>query len=80
MKVLGKLLQFNIMTKQDRKIFNFIMSLTEYQYDVWLETINDEYIDYVNGLFEQAHEKADAELVRDLDEAKSVLAKFSLKV
>jgi hypothetical protein len=68
------------MTKQDRKIFNFIMSLNEYQYDVWLETINDEYIDYVNGLFEQAHDQADAELLKDLDEAKSVLAKFSLKV
>ena len=68
------------MTKQDRKIFNFIMSLTEYQYDVWLETINDDYVEYVNGLFEQVHDKADAELVKDLDEAKMVLAKFSLKV
>ena len=68
------------MTKQDRKIFNFIMSLNEYQYDIWLETISDEYAEYVNDLFEQAHEKADAELVKDLDEAKMVLAKFSLKV
>ena len=79
MKVLGKLLQFNIMTKQDRKIFNFVMSLTEYQFDVWLETINDEYVEYVNGLFESAHDKADAELVRDLDEAQSVLSRFLLK-
>ena len=80
MRVLGKLLQFDIMTKQDRKIFNFIMSLNEYQYDVWLETINDDYVEYVNDLFEQAHDKADAELVKDLDQAKSILAKFSLKV
>ena len=80
MKVLGKLLQFNIMTKQDRKIFNFIMSLTEYQFDIWLETISDEYSEYVNDLFEQAHEKADAEMVKDLGQAKSILAKFSLKV
>jgi hypothetical protein len=56
------------------------MSLTEYQYDIWLETISDEYAEYVNDLFEQAHEKVDAELVKDLDEAKMVLAKFSLKV
>jgi methionine synthase I (cobalamin-dependent) len=68
------------MTKQDRKIFNFIMSLTEDQYDVWLETISDEYTEYVNGLFEQAHDQVDAELVKDLDEAQMVLAKFSLKV
>ena len=68
------------MTKQDRKIFNFVMSLTEYQFDVWLETINEDYVEYVNGLFEQVHDKADAELVKDLDEAKSILAKFSLKV
>jgi hypothetical protein len=68
------------MTKQDRKIFNFIMSLTEYQFDVWLETINEDYVEYVNGLFEQVHDKADAEMVKDLDEAKSILAKFSLKV
>ena len=56
------------------------MSLNEYQYDVWLETINDDYVEYVNDLFEQAHDKADAELVKDLDQAKSILAKFSLKV
>ena len=68
------------MTKQDRKIFNFIMSLNEYQYDVWLETISDEYAEYVNDLFEQAHEKADAELVKDLDQAQVVLSKFLLKV
>ena len=68
------------MTKQDRKIFNFVMSLSEYQFDVWLETINEDYLEYVNGLFEQVHDKADAELVKDLDEAKSILAKFSLKV
>ena len=68
------------MNKQDKKIFNFIMSLTEYQFDVWLETINDDYVDYVNSLFEQAHDKADAELVKDLDEAQSVLSKFLLKV
>ena len=68
------------MTKQDRKIFNFVMSLTEYQFDVWLETINEDYLEYVNGLFEQVHDKADAEMVKDLDEAKSILAKFSLKV
>jgi hypothetical protein len=68
------------MTKQDRKIFNFVMSLTEYQFDVWLETINEDYVEYVNGLFEQVHDKADAEMVKDLDEAKSILAKFSLKV
>ncbi len=80
MKVLGKLLQFNIMTKQDRKIFNFIMSLTEHQYDVWLDTISDEYAEYVNDLFEQAHDKIDKEMVKDLGQAKSILAKFSLKV
>jgi hypothetical protein len=68
------------MTKQDRKIFNFVMSLSEYQFDVWLETINEDYLEYVNGLFEQVHDKADAEMVKDLDEAKSILAKFSLKV
>ena len=68
------------MTKQDRKIFNFVMSLSEYQFDVWLETINEDYLEYVNGLFEQVHEKADAEMVKDLDQAKSILAKFSLKV
>ena len=68
------------MTKQDRKIFNFIMSLTEYQFDIWLETINEDYVEYVNGLFEQVHDKADAEMVKDLDQAKSILAKFSLKV
>ena len=68
------------MNKQDRKIFNFIMSLNEYQYDVWLETINDDYVEYVNGLFEQVHDKADAELVKDLDQAKSLLTKFLLKV
>jgi hypothetical protein len=68
------------MTKQDRKIFNFIMSLTEYQYDIWLETINNDYVEYVNGLFEQVHEETDSELVKDLVQAKSFLAKFSLKV
>ena len=68
------------MNKQDRKIFNFIMSLTEDQYDVWLETISDEYTGYVNDLFEQARDQADAQLVKDLDDAKSVLAQFSLKV
>jgi len=67
------------MTKQDRKIFNFIMSLNEYQYDVWLETISDEYANYVNDLFEQAHDKADAELIKELDEAQLVLSKFLLK-
>jgi hypothetical protein len=67
------------MTKQDRKIFNFIMSLTEYQYDVWLETIDNDYVEYVNGLFEQVHAEADSELVKDLVQAKSFLAKFSLK-
>ena len=56
------------------------MSLNEYQYDVWLETINDDYVEYANSLFEQAHDKADAELVKDLDEAQSVLSKFLLKV
>jgi hypothetical protein len=56
------------------------MSLNEYQYDVWLETINDDYVEYVNGLFEQVHDKADAELVKDLDQAKSLLTKFLLKV
>jgi hypothetical protein len=68
------------MTKQDRKIFNFIMSLNEYQYDVWLETISDDYANYVNDLFEQAHDKADAEMVKELDEAQMVLSKFLLKV
>jgi hypothetical protein len=68
------------MTKQDRKIFNFIMSLTEHQYDVWLDTISDEYAEYVNDLFEQAHDKIDKEMVKDLGQAKSILAKFSLKV
>ena len=80
MKVHGKLLQFNIMTKQDRKIFNFIMSLNEYQYDIWLDTISDEYAEYVNDLFEQAHDKIDKEMVKDLDEAQMVLSKFLLKV
>jgi hypothetical protein len=68
------------MTKQDRKIFNFIMSLNEYQYDIWLDTISDEYAEYVNDLFEQAHDKIDKEMVKDLDEAQMVLSKFLLKV
>ena len=56
------------------------MSLNEYQYDVWLETISDDYANYVNDLFEQAHDKADAEMVKELDEAQMVLSKFLLKV
>jgi hypothetical protein len=67
------------MNKKDKKIFNFIMSLNEYQYDVWLETISDEYADYTNQLFEQAHSDIDSEMVKELDDAKSILARFRLK-
>ena len=67
------------MNKKDKKIFNFIMSLNEYQYDVWLETISDEYADYANQLFEQAHSDIDSEMVKELDDAKSILARFRLK-
>ena len=67
------------MNMKDKKIFNFIMSLNEYQYDVWLETISDEYADYANRLFEQAHSDIDSEMVKELDDAKSILARFRLK-
>ena len=67
------------MNKKDKKIFNFIMSLNEYQYDVWLETINDEYADYANQLFEQAHSDIDSEMVKELDDAKLILSRFRLK-
>jgi hypothetical protein len=67
------------MNKEDKKIFNFIMSLTEYQYDVWLETINDEYADYANQLFEMAHADIDSKMVTEFDDAKSILARFRLK-
>ena len=55
------------------------MSLTEYQYDVWLETISDEYADYANQLFEMAHADIDSEMVKELDDAKAILARFTLK-
>jgi hypothetical protein len=67
------------MNKKDKKIFNFIMSLTEYQYDVWLETISDEYADYANQLFEQAHADIDSKMVTELDDANAILARFRLK-
>ena len=55
------------------------MSLNEYQYDVWLETINDEYADYANQLFEMAHADIDSKMVIELDDAKAILARFKLK-
>jgi len=67
------------MNKKDKKIFNFIMSLNEYQYDVWLETISDEYVEYANQLFEMAHADIDSKTVTEFDDVKLILSRFRLK-
>jgi|TARA_R110000868_G_scaffold23729_2_gene94973 hypothetical protein len=73
------------MNKEDQRNLQFIMSLSEEEYDMWLQTISDEYAEYTNQLFEMAR----AELVlkrvevtddiTDFSKAKNLLGKFTLK-
>ena len=72
------------MNKEDQRNLQFIMSLSEEEYDMWLQTISDEYAEYTNQLFEMAR----AELVlkrvevtddiTDFSKAKNLLGKFTL--
>ena len=73
------------MNKKDQRNLQFIMSLSEEEYDMWLQTISDEYAEYTNQLFEMAR----AELVlkrvevtddiTDFSKSKNLLGKFTLK-
>jgi hypothetical protein len=73
------------MNKQDQSNLNFIMSLSEEEYDMWLQTISDEYAEYAFQLFEMARAELALKRVevtddiRDLSNAKNVLGKFTLK-
>jgi predicted nuclease of restriction endonuclease-like RecB superfamily len=73
------------MNKQDQSNLNFIMSLSEEEYDMWLQTISDEYAEYAFQLFEMARAELALKRVevtddiRDLSKAKNILGKFTLK-
>lgn len=73
------------MNKQDQSNLNFIMSLSEEEYDMWLQTISDDYAEYAFRLFEMARSELTLKKVEvtddivDLSNAKNLLGKFTLK-
>jgi predicted nuclease of restriction endonuclease-like RecB superfamily len=73
------------MNKEDQRNLQFIMSLSEEEYDIWLQTINDEYAEYAFQLFEMARAELALKRVEvtddvtDISKAKNLLGKFTLK-
>ena len=66
------------MNKTERDLLQFLKSLPEDIFDNWLEKASDEQLALADRLFdEERYSKLD--VVEDLDVAKSVLQKFTLK-